>query len=65
MGQCDEFASYMTQDVAQWLLCSLSLLSLFRHVKQLRTFFFLLSVKPAPTGLIKDQPFSLNLLLQF
>lgn len=40
MGQCDEFASYMTQDVAQWwLLHSLSLQSLLRHVKQLRPCF--------------------------
>lgn len=43
MGQCDEFASYMTQDVAQWwLLYSLSLQSLLHHVKQLRPCFLLL-----------------------
>ena len=42
MGQCDEFACYMTQDVAQWrLLYSLSLWSLLHHVRQRPLFFFL------------------------
>lgn len=35
MGQCDEFACYMTQDVAQWwLLYRLSLQYLLHHAKQ-------------------------------
>lgn len=45
MGQCDEFACYMTRDVAQWwLLYSLSLQSLLHHAKQRPCFvgFFLL-----------------------
>lgn len=37
MGQCDEFACYMTQDVAQrWLLYTLS--SLLHHVNRSFTF---------------------------
>ena len=38
MGQCDEFACYMTQDVARQWRCTVSLCSLSHHVKQTQPF---------------------------